>query len=187
MTGMRSAIAVARVLLIATAVAIVAACGGSSSAGPSSGPAATPTLAPVPGNSVAIPLPTDAPASLRALPPLPSCGTEVLFEEDVDITPVPTPPGPTTAASQNQQAMDCLMTAWANGTPAEMVVSEATDEADQIYSIYRLPGDGTIQLTVRVLSHADQTIAWTQTSCTQLAVQDGGLVPSECQSETPIN
>ena len=181
---MRLLIAAARVLVVA---AFVAACGGSSGAGPSGpGPVATPSVAPVPGNSVMAPLPTDAPASVRALAQLPSCGAEVLFEEDVDITPVPTPPGPTTNATDNQQATDCLIAAWNGGASAQLEIFEATDEADQVFSLYRLPGDGTVELVTRVLSHADQTITWTQTTCRQLTIQDGTLTPADCQSETTI-
>ena len=172
--------------------AVVAACGSSSPAavatpgGGSHSPAASVALGPVPGNSVAVPLPTDAPASVRGLAILPSCGAEILFEEDVDITPVPTAPGPTTNPTDNQQAVACLLAAWENGVSAQLIVSETTDEADQIFSIYRLPGDGTVRLLVRVLSHADHTIAWTQRTCTQLSAQEGSPTPADCQTETPI-
>jgi hypothetical protein len=166
--------------LLAAAL-VVAACGSSSDTAP---PA--PLTTAVPGNSVAVALPTDAPAVVLALPPLPSCGAEILFEEDVDIKPIPTPPGPTTAPSANKQATDCLESAWENGASAELRVSQVSDEADEIFSIYRLPGDGSVQLIVRVLSHSDKTIAWTQTTCQQLSVQDGVVTPASCQSETPI-
>ena len=141
----------------------------------------------VPGNYVAVPLPTDAPASVRGLAKLPSCGAEVLFEEDVDITPIPTAPGPTTDPTDNKQAVDCLLAAWENGVAAQLAVSETTDEADQIFSLYRLHTDGTLQLIVRVLSHADRTIEWTQRTCRQLSSQEGTLTPADCQSETRIH
>ena len=104
----------------------------------------------VPGNSADAPLPTGAPAALSALPQLPSCGAEVLFEQDVDISPVPTAPGPVTDPEANQQAADCLLSAWENGRAAVLVTSAISDEADEIYSIYRLPGDGTVDVIVRV-------------------------------------
>ncbi len=148
--------------------------------------AAFPT-GPVPGNSVIAPLPTDAPGSVVRLAALPSCGAEILFEEDVDISPIPTAPGPTTDAAANQQATDCLTAAWENGLQAELDVSSISDEADEIYSIYRLPGDGTVQVIVRVHSHSDRTIAWTQTTCRQLSVQEGTVTPADCDTETPIS
>jgi hypothetical protein len=179
---------------LVVAAVLAAGCGGSSGApadqngGGPGGASATATfpLKPVPGNSVGVPIPSDAPAKVAALSALPSCGAEVLFEEDVDITPIPTPPGPTTNPSDNQLATACLLAAWENGTPAQLIVSETSDEADSIYSIYRLPGDGTLQLLVRVLSHSDQTVAWTQRTCRQLSLQDGVLTPADCDAETPI-
>jgi hypothetical protein len=163
-----------------TAMLVVAGCGSSSA------PPAAPVMTPVPGNGVAVALPSDAPATVVAMSALPSCGTEILFEEDVDMSPVPTPPGPTTAPSANKQALDCLISAWESGTAAEMRVSQVSDEADQIFSIYRLPGDGSVQLVVRVYAHADKTVTWTKTVCRQLSIQDGTVTPASCDSETPI-
>jgi hypothetical protein len=153
---------------------------------PSPGQSAGFPLGPVPGNSVSAPLPTDAPAAVRSLAPLPSCGGEVLFEQDVDISPIPTAPGPTSEASSNLQGNNCLIAAWQNGLAAELDISLISDEADEIYSMYRLPGDGTVQLVVRVRSHTDKTILWTETICRQLSVQDGTLTPADCASEVPL-
>ncbi len=141
----------------------------------------------VPGNSAGAPLPTDAPAALIPLPHLPSCGAEVLFEEDVDISPVPTAPGPVTDPTANQQATDCLLSAWENGRAAVLVTSAISDEADEIYSIYRLPGDGTVDVIVRVRSHSDQTVSWTERTCRQLSVQQGAVTPADCDPEAPMN
>lgn len=141
---------------------------------------------PVPGNSVTAPLPTDAPAAVRAFARLPSCGAEILFEQDVDISPIPTAPGPVTDPATSQKAVDCLIAAWKSGRKAELDVSAISDEADEIYSIYRLPGDGTVRLIVRVRSHSDSTVAWTQTTCRQLSVQEGVVTPADCDTETPI-
>jgi hypothetical protein len=185
---MRLPIAAARtVAVVAFAGAFAAACASPATPAPPAPPASAPSLGLVPGNSVAPPLPRDVPASVRALPPLPSCGAEVLFEEDVDITPVPTPPGPTSNATDNRLALDCLIAAWENGTPAQMIIAETSDEADEIYSIYRLPGDGTVLLIVRVLSHTDRTVSWTQRTCRQLSVQEGSLTPADCETETRIH
>ncbi len=186
---MRSTFAAAALLMV---LAAAAACGDSSGPPPlqSDGTAGAPTgsfpLRPVPGNSVVLRLPSDAPAKVRALPALKSCGSEVLFSEDADITPIPTAPGPTTNATDNQLAADCLLAAWESGTAAELVVSETSDEADEILSIYRLPGNGTLQLVVRVLSHADRTVSWTQRICRQLSIQEGTLTPADCDIETAI-
>lgn len=152
-------------------------------------PSSMPTfqLGVVPGNSVKAPLPTGAPTSIRSLSVLPSCGAEVLFEQDVDLSPIPTAPGPVTDAETNQQAADCLISAWQNGRPAELVTSSISDEADEIYSIYRLPGDGTVDVIVRVRAHADQTIAWTIRICRQLSVQQGAVTPADCEAEAPVN
>jgi hypothetical protein len=144
-------------------------------------------LGEVPGNSAAAPLPTDAPAAVRGLATLPSCGAEVLFEEDVDLSPIPTAPGPTTDPEANQQAGDCLISAWQNHRPAVLATSAISDEADQVYSIYRLPGDGTVQVIVRVLSHTDRTVSWTQRTCRQLSIQQGAVTPADCDSEAPMN
>ncbi|MGZ6268230.1 MAG: hypothetical protein ACXWNR_06705 [Candidatus Limnocylindrales bacterium] len=141
----------------------------------------------VPGNSAGAPLPTDAPPGLIPLPQLPSCGAEVLFEQDVDISPVPTAPGPVTDATANQQATDCLLSAWENGRAAVLVTSAISDEADEIYSIYRLPGDGTVDVIVRVRSHSDQTVSWTERTCRQLSVQQGAVTPADCDPEAPMN
>jgi hypothetical protein len=173
------------VVALAFVAAVAAACAGP--ANPTKGPGSTASLGLVPGNSVQAPLPSDTPASIRALPALPSCGAEVLFEEDVDITPIPTPPGPLSDKADNDQAVACMSAAWENGTSAQMTVSETTDEADQLYSIYRLPGDGTVVLIVRVYSHADLTVGWTQRTCKQLSVQEGALTPADCQTETPVS
>jgi hypothetical protein len=152
-------------------------------------PSSIPTfqLGVVPGNSASAPLPTDAPAAIRGLPALPSCGAEVLFEQDVDLSPIPTAPGPVTDAETNQQAADCLISAWQNGRPAELVTSSISDEADEIYSIYRLPGNGTVDVIVRVRAHADQTIAWTRRTCRQLSVQQGAVTPADCEAEAPVS
>jgi hypothetical protein len=175
-------------MLIVTAA--VASC---SLSGTSTGPGAAPPagaasfpLGRVPGNSATAPLPTDAPAAVIALAPLPSCGAEILFEQDVDISPIPTAPGPVTDPATSQKAVDCLIAAWENGLKAELAVSAISDEADEIYTIYRLNGDGTLQLIVRVRSHSDKTIGWTQTTCRQLSVQQGTLTPADCDLEKPI-
>jgi hypothetical protein len=175
---------------------IVAGCGASatptpagiqlsSSPAPASVASEMPSL--VPGNSAVAPLPTDAPAMVRNLTRLPSCGAEVLFEQDVDISPIPTAPGPTTDPTANQQATDCLISAWQNKAPAELDVSSISDEADEIYTMYRLPGDGTLQQIVRVKSHSDKTVTWTVTVCKQISIQEGTVTPSECESEAPIS
>jgi hypothetical protein len=149
-------------------------------------PAPTFQLGIVPGNSATAPLPTDAPASVRALSALPSCGAEVLFEQDVDITPIPTAPGPVTDPAANQAATDCLLSAWENGRPALLATSAISDEADEIYSIYRLPANGTAEVTVRVRSHSDQTVSWTERTCRQLSVQQGAVTPADCDAEAPM-
>jgi hypothetical protein len=141
----------------------------------------------VPGNSAGAPLPTDAPAAALALPAMPSCGAEVLFEQDVDISPIPTAPGPVTDPTANQQATDCLLSAWENGRSAVLVTSAISDEADEIYSIYRLPGDGTVDVIVRVRSRSDQTVSWTRRTCRQLSMQQGVVTPADCDAEAPMN
>jgi hypothetical protein len=185
-------------LAAASVVAAVAACGASTGsrapaggesqpAGGTAGSTATafPTW-PVPGNSVAAPLPTDAPAAVRSLAPLTGCGAELVFEPDPDVSPLPTPPWATTSTAANRQATDCLMSAWENGHAAQLVVSLISDEQDEIYTIYRLPGDGSVQVFVRVRSHADQTVAWTRTTCQALSLQEDQVTPSSCLGETPI-
>ena len=190
-------------LLVAAAVfaLLVAACSGSGNPGPASGDATALVAAdqsgasgpgsfpsgPVPGNSVAVPLPSDAPSSVRNLGPVPSCGAEILFEQDVDLSPIPTAPGPITNANANKQATDCLIAAWENGLAARLDVSAVSDEADVVFSIYRLPGNGTLSLIVRVFSHADKTVTWTETTCRQLSLQDGTPTPADCDSEKPIH
>jgi hypothetical protein len=175
-------------VMVLAVVAATAACGSSGSSPiPSIGPASpTSAYSPLPGNSTTEPLPSDAPASVVALPPVRSCGAEILFEEDVDISPMPTAPGPLTDPAANKQAIDCLIDAWQNSKPAVLVVSEITDEADQLYTIYRLPGDDTVQLIARVFSHTDLTVTWTQTVCKQLSDQSGQVTPADCLSETAI-
>jgi hypothetical protein len=189
-------------VLLAVAV-FAAACAGSSSPATSaaagqtafvagdqpggSGPDGPFPTGPVPGNSVAVALPSDAPSSVRKLVHVPSCGAEVLFEQDVDLSPIPTAPGPVTGAADNKQATDCLMASWENGLAAEMDVSSVSDEADVIFTIYRLPGNGTVSVIVRVYSHSDKTVAWTQTTCRQLSLQEGTPTPADCDSEQTIH
>jgi len=187
---MRLTFAAAALLVVA---AVVAACGDSSGAEPSPLNGASVAdatgsfpLRPVPGNSVVLRLPSDAPAKVKSRSALPSCGAEVLFANDAETTPIPTPPGPTTNPTDNQLAADCLLAAWESGASAELVVSEVSDEGDEILSIYRLPGDGTVQLVVRVLSHADRSVSWTQRICRQLSIQDGTVTPADCDIETRI-
>jgi hypothetical protein len=175
-------------VMVLAVVAATAACGSSGSSPVPSIGQASPTSAysPLPGNSTTAPLPSDAPASVVALTPVRSCGAEILFEEDVDISPMPTAPGPLTDPAANKQAIDCLIDAWQNSKPAVLIVSEITDEADQLYTIYRLPGDDTVQLIARVFSHTDLTVTWTQTVCKQLSDQSGQVTPADCLSETAI-
>jgi hypothetical protein len=178
------------------AAALVAACGASTSSMAPSGSEAPIAISsatatplptwPVPGNSISAPLPTDAPAVVRDLPPLTACGAELVFEPDPDISPLPTAPWATTAPSANRQATDCLMSAWENGQAAQLAVALISDEQDEIYTIYRLPGDGSVQVLVRVRSHADQTVTWTQTTCQALSLQEDQVTPSSCLPETPI-
>lgn len=177
--------------IVLVVAAATGACGGSSAVSSGSGTPGiippTSLYSPVPGDSTNVPLPSDAPAAVVDLAPVRSCGAEVLFEEDVDISPVPTAPGPLTSAADNRQAVACLIDAWQNGKPAVLTVSEVTDEADQLFTIYRLPGDDTVQLIARVFSHTDLTVAWTQTVCKQLSDQSGQVTPADCLSETPIH
>jgi hypothetical protein len=188
-------------VLLATVV-FVAACAGSSNLAASppgataliagdesggSGPGGPFPTGPVPGNSIAVPLPSDAPSSVAKLGKLPSCGAEVLFEQDVDLSPIPTAPGPVTGAAANKQATDCLIASWENGLAAVMDISSISDEADQIFTIYRLPGNGTVTLIVRVYSHSDKTVTWTETTCRQLSLQEGTPTPADCDSEQPIH
>jgi hypothetical protein len=67
-----------------------------------------------------------------------------------------------------------------------MDVSSVSDEADVIFTIYRLPGNGTVSVIVRVYSHSDKTVAWTQTTCRQLSLQEGTPTPADCDSEQTI-
>ena len=176
--------------MVAVLATAFAACGGSSGASPvsSSNPsAAAGSYSPLPGNSTTVPLPSDAPSAVVSLAGVRSCGAEILFEEDVDISPIPTAPGPVTDAASNQQAIACLIDAWQNSKPAVLTVSEVTDEADRLFTIYRLPGDDTVQLIARVFSHTDMTVTWTQTVCKQLSDQSGQVTPADCLSETPIS
>jgi hypothetical protein len=185
------------ILPVALLAAVTAACGASISTvtpgreSPAVSETATPAVTPlptwpVPGNSIAAPLPTDAPATVRSLPRLTDCGAELLFEADPDISPLPTPPWATTAPSANRQGTDCLMSAWENGQAAQLAVSAISDEQDEIYTIYRLPGDSSVQVFVRVRSHADQIVTWTETTCQSLSLQEGAVTPASCLSETPI-
>ena len=156
---------------------------------PSDTPSLAATLAhgPVAPNTVKAPLPTDAPATVRTLAPLPSCGGQILFEPDPDISPLPTPPVPPSTLTANRQAADCLIWAWENGKPAQLAVSAISDEQDEIYSLYRLPGDGTVDLLTRVKSHPDQAVSWTDATCKQLSLQGDQVTPAECSPETPLN
>jgi hypothetical protein len=140
----------------------------------------------VPGNSATAPLPTDAPKAVSSRTDLPSCGAENQFEEDPDVSPLPTAPWPTTSDADNTQANNCLISAWENGRQAELSVSLISDEADEIYTIYRLPGTGALELIVRVRSSSDKTVTWTQTTCKELSLQGDELTPSDCQLETPV-
>lgn len=173
-------------------VACVAACGGSAASisppTPGTGPSqATFPLGSVAGNSVTAPLPTDAPVAVVSLSPLPSCGAEMLFEADPDISPLPTPPWATTDAESNQAAQNCLVSAWENGSSAQLETSEISDEQDEIYTIYRLPGDGTVDVIHRVRSHTDQATTWTRTTCRELSLQEDAVTPANCDQATPLS
>jgi hypothetical protein len=179
-------------LALIAVVGSAGACAGSSNPIGASAPAASvagagPSYKPLPGNSVTAALPTDAPAAVRAMTPLRSCGAEILFEEDVDISPIPTSPWLVTTSATNQLAIDCLIGAWENGQPAQLTTAEISDEADEIFTIYRLAGDGTVQVVTRVLSHTDQVVAWTTASCKQLSDQSGQVTPADCNTEVQIH
>ena len=202
--------------LAALALVVVVGCGGGSSsataspggvAGPSGavGPSEAPAQAggttavsaptpvvtfpssPVPGNSQVAPLPTDAPPTVTHAAPLPSCGGELLFEADPDISPLPTPPWKTTETSANRQGASCLIWAWENGKPAQLAISVITDEQDEVYTLYRLPGDGTVDVLTRVKSKPDQAVSWTDVTCKQLSIQEDQVTPADCSPETPLN
>jgi hypothetical protein len=178
-----------RPLAVGLALALVVSACGSASPTPASIPAGSgpqATWSAIPGNAVVAPLPTDAPPAVVARPPLPSCGAEVLFEQDVDITPIPTPPGPTSAPADNAQAAACLQNAWDNGKPAELATSETSDEADEIYTIYSLPGDATVVVTTRVWSHTEKSATWSRSVCRQLSIQEGRVTPADCTAEQPL-
>ena len=158
---------------------------------PAATPVPTPTptfdLGPVPGNSISAPLPTDAPAVVSGLAPLPSCGGLILFEADPDISPLPTAPAPTSPPEANQQGANCLISDWENGRQGQLAVSAISDEQDEIYTLYRLPGNGTVDVLTRVKSHPDQVVTWTDVTCRQLSIQEGQLTPADCSPETPLN
>ncbi len=188
------------ILALLAVVGAAAACAGaaspaspsvssasSSGAGAGAGAGAGVSYSPLPGNSVTAALPTDAPSAVRSMTPLRSCGAEMLFAEDVDISPVPTSPWVVTTAATNKLAVACLIDAWENGQTAQLTTAEISDEADEIFTIYRLPGDGTVQVVTRVLSHTDKVVAWTTASCRQLSDQAGQLTPADCNTEVPIN
>jgi len=188
--AMRSRIATLLFVVGLGAGACSGPAGSSSPASASSANAVDAAVAshvPLPGNSVTTPLPTDAPPSVVSRAPLRACGAEVLFEEDVDITPIPTSPWAVTSKASNQAAVDCLIDAWQSGGPAEMVTAEISDEADEIFTIYRLPGDATVQVITRVWSHTDKVVDWTSATCKQLSDQAGVLTPADCASEVRIN
>jgi hypothetical protein len=175
--------------LLAALALLVSACGPAVDTGApgSVAPTGTPFPTwPVPGNSVTAPLPTDAPSAVRRLAPLTDCGAELLFGRDDELSPIPTSPWPTTAPDENRRATDCLMAAWENGKSAQLVVSAISDEADEIYTIYRLPGDGSVQVFVRVRSQPDQATTWTRTTCKALSLLDGDVTPAACLLETPV-
>jgi hypothetical protein len=182
------------ILALIVVVGSAAACAGAASpAGPSVSSAASAVAGAgfsyrlLPGNSVTAALPTDAPLAVRSMAPLRSCGAQILFAEDVDISPVPTSPWVVTTSAANQVAIACLIDAWENGQTAQLTTAEISDEADEIFTIYRLPGDGTVQVVTRVLSHTDKVVAWTTASCRQLSDQAGQLTPADCNTEVPIH
>lgn len=148
--------------------------------------AAFPT-GPVPGNSLTAPLPTDAPRVVTGLAPLPSCGGELNFEADPDISPLPTTPWATSAPAANRQAAQCLIWAWENGKTAQLAISSISDEQDEIYTLYRLVGDGTVDVLTRVKSKPDQAVTWTDATCKQLSLQGDQITPADCSPETPLN
>ena len=184
------------ILTLLAVVGTAAACAGAASPASPSGSSASSSgggagagvsYSPLPGNSVTAALPTDAPSAVRSMTPLRSCGAEILFAEDVDISPVPTSPWVVTTSATNKLAVACLIDAWENGQTAQLTTAEISDEADEIFTIYRLPGDGTVQVVTRVLSHTDKVVAWTTASCRQLSDQAGQLTPADCNTEVPIH
>ena len=159
-----------------TLLLLAAACAG--------GNEPTSAFSAVPGNSISVPLPSDVPAQVANLAALPSCGGETLFEQDVDLSPIPTAPGPTTPASANDQANNCLISAWENGRPAQLWISSISDEADEIFTIYRLPGNAMVDVITRVRSHSDRTIQWMEVTCKQLSLQGDDITPAGCGTES---
>ncbi len=141
----------------------------------------------VPGNSVSLPVPADLPASAAAKASRPTCGVTISFEVDPDASPAPTLPSNLTGSAANDAALGCLLSAWRAHAAAALWTVETTDEQDEVFTIYRLSGDGTLDVIVRLASHTEKTVTWTETACRDLTLQDGRVTPMDCASEVVIH
>ncbi len=180
-----------RLPLILVVAFVAAACGASTSSAPvapavPAGGTGEGATSPVPGNSILLTLPSDAPKSVPGAVAEPSCGGIVSFEVDPDISPAPTLPRDVTEAASVEKAEACLMSAWNGHRAAALETAETTDEQDAIFTIYRLPGDGTVDLIVRLDSWTEKTVTWTETTCRGLTLQDGRVTPMDCDTEHRI-
>ncbi len=159
-------------------------------------PASSSTLPPLQGNGRSMPLPSDAPAEVRSLPALFSCGAETFEDEgdEGDHSAASEPQGASEAPGASAPAEDessdpgatCLIGAVDRREPAQYVVASGDQDAGGRLTIYRVTDDGRITLYVRLAPSFATPETWTRLVCTGLSLSDEGIVEDGCTTPVTI-
>lgn len=100
--------------------------------------------------------------------PLPSCGTFEVDEVRHDNVAF-------------GQAVDCLMSAWRTGTPAELLFAMMTDEGDAVTNLYRILGEGGVEVMYDAREDVFGATAFGYLRCTELARGDLAVHAVRCE------
>jgi hypothetical protein len=100
--------------------------------------------------------------------PLPSCGRFVF--EDFDEAP-----------EEFVDMAECLLASFAAREPAELEVTDLTDEGDPVTTIYRVLDDGRLEMLTDWTEDELRPAAYTWSLCTDLELSPTGrLLPDDC-------
>ncbi len=184
--------------LVLLVLAIPAVAGCSPAAGPSASPSPSlstaPSVAPPDGTSPAasgasgsstttgnVWLPEWAddtiPQDIANRRPLPFCGLEQA-------------PAPVAGEFIDPAVRACFWNAWLNESSAEFASVQSTMEGDPIATIWRLKGDGSIDLLVDGSQDRFGSGGWTASSCESLVeTTEGGAFfgVQDCGESTPVD
>lgn len=188
----RLAASLAVVILAGCATTVPAPSGAPSAAGPSSAPsAAGPSSAAASAHATPAPSPDasatgatvwlpdwadgSTPRAVRERTPLPLCGVERA-------------PEPQPMEYIDEVVRGCFWEAARAGRPAEWVSIQGTMEGAAIATIYRLPGDGTVEVLSDFTQDPLGSGGWFRTVCNEVVEGEGeSLVGvADCAEAVPL-